>query len=560
MILDREQAAPSTKKRIGLALSGGGFRASIFHLGVIRRLEELRIMKDVDVVSAVSGGSIVAAYYVCEMERRLHALEETRRSDPDERIRISEKIANEFLLAVDHNLRSRALVYTPFYHPWLFLKTLISQPFRAGARATLIQAEYDRWFYDRNTLDQFPSVTPDRVPPDSTVIFGPKLVLNTTSLLTGERVGFSRVPISGMAALSRVNKNVLRISRVVGASSGVPVLFPPTVINGDVLVDGGVSDNQGIEALLTDSPCDTLLISDASGQMESNDTVNTGETSVYARVNDILQFQVRAKLLELLVTWQKPPKKSFAFVHLFLNLKDRPQVTHRVPSEYIPAIACIRTDLDQFSYIEREALMYHGYTLIDAQIKQYCPELIEQRFPAHAGPPPPMLTPPLFRNESQHVDSIRSDLEAGRQKVFLWRSAKKYPWRVVPWLAAGALAAAVLFALAVYTRTPLQAAEKLIGTLLYGIPAIAQEPIDRALRYLGLPGLRLSIQALSAALAFLALLGLSLYLASFLVFSIVRRIAARYDRKLYKKITGVEPPAYRKPEEAPAAAAASAEE
>jgi predicted acylesterase/phospholipase RssA len=474
---------------------------------VIRRLEELRIMKDVDAVSAVSGGSIVAAYYVCEMERRLHELDETRRADPAERVRIFEEIARDFLLAVDHNLRSRALLFTPFYHPWLFVKSLVSRPFRAGARATLIQAEYDRWFYGRNTLDQFPSVTPERAPERSTIIYGPNLILNTTSLLTGERVGFSRVPISGMAALSRVNKNVLRISRVVGASSGVPVLFPPTVINGDVLVDGGVCDNQGIEALLQDCPCDTLLVSDACGQMESKDTVKTGETSVYARVNDILQFQVRTKLLELLVTWQDPPRKSFAFVHLFLNLKDRPQVTNRVPSEYIPAVAGIRTDLDQFSYIEREALMYHGYTLIDAQLIQYCPELVAERFTGD-NPPPPLRTPPLFKDGIRLTEAIRRDLEAGRQKLYLLRSAKKYPRQVTPWLTAAAVAAIALFVLSIYTRAPLDLVEKVIGHLLYGIPSMAQEPIDRALRYLGLPGLRLSMQALTAFLSFLALLSL----------------------------------------------------
>ena len=196
MFLKPEETEPKqTKKRIGLALSGGGFRASIFHLGVIRRLEELRIMKDVDVISAVSGGSIIAAYYVCEMERRLHALDDARRADPDERVRIFEEIAADFLRAVDHNLRTRALIYTPFFHPWLFVKTLVSRPFRAGARATLIQAEYDRWFYDGNTLDQFPSLTPDQVAGKGSTIHGPNLVLNTTSLLTGERVGFSRVPI-----------------------------------------------------------------------------------------------------------------------------------------------------------------------------------------------------------------------------------------------------------------------------------------------------------------------------------------------------------------------------
>ena len=68
--------------KIGLALSGGGFRASIFHLGVIRRLEELGIMKDVDVISSVSGGSIIAAYYVCEMEKRLRIKREAPQKDP----------------------------------------------------------------------------------------------------------------------------------------------------------------------------------------------------------------------------------------------------------------------------------------------------------------------------------------------------------------------------------------------------------------------------------------------------------------------------------------------
>jgi len=45
-----------------------------FHLGVIRRLEELRIMSHVDVISAVSGGSIIAAYYICEMEKWLRRI------------------------------------------------------------------------------------------------------------------------------------------------------------------------------------------------------------------------------------------------------------------------------------------------------------------------------------------------------------------------------------------------------------------------------------------------------------------------------------------------------
>ena len=54
----------SDKSRIGLCLSGGGFRASFFHLGTLRYLEEVGIMEKVEVVSTVSGGSIIGAYYL----------------------------------------------------------------------------------------------------------------------------------------------------------------------------------------------------------------------------------------------------------------------------------------------------------------------------------------------------------------------------------------------------------------------------------------------------------------------------------------------------------------
>ena len=113
--------------RIGLALSGGGFRASIFHLGVIRRLEELGIMKYVHVISAVSGGSIIAAYYVIEMEKHLRRRRAELGENPERldevRLQIFEEIADCFFQALDHNLRSRALVFSPFYHPILWVKS-----------------------------------------------------------------------------------------------------------------------------------------------------------------------------------------------------------------------------------------------------------------------------------------------------------------------------------------------------------------------------------------------------------------------------------------------------
>src|SRR3981081_428864 len=65
---DDQQAgyAPLSKakrKGIGLCLSGGGFRATLFHLGALRRVNELGVLSRTDfrTVASVSGGSIMSA-------------------------------------------------------------------------------------------------------------------------------------------------------------------------------------------------------------------------------------------------------------------------------------------------------------------------------------------------------------------------------------------------------------------------------------------------------------------------------------------------------------------
>src|SRR6516165_8769237 len=55
------------RKGIALCLSGGGFRAALFHLGALRRLNELGILSKVDTIASVSGGSILAAHLATQM-------------------------------------------------------------------------------------------------------------------------------------------------------------------------------------------------------------------------------------------------------------------------------------------------------------------------------------------------------------------------------------------------------------------------------------------------------------------------------------------------------------
>lgn len=50
---------------VALALSGGGFRAMLFHAGALTRLNELGILSTVARISSVSGGSIASGYLAC---------------------------------------------------------------------------------------------------------------------------------------------------------------------------------------------------------------------------------------------------------------------------------------------------------------------------------------------------------------------------------------------------------------------------------------------------------------------------------------------------------------
>lgn len=56
-------------KRIGLALSGGGFRAAAFHLGVFRKLQSMGILWKLDLLTCVSGG-VLRGHFLWRIGKR----------------------------------------------------------------------------------------------------------------------------------------------------------------------------------------------------------------------------------------------------------------------------------------------------------------------------------------------------------------------------------------------------------------------------------------------------------------------------------------------------------
>ena len=92
----------SKRTGLGLCLSGGGYRASLFHLGSLRRLHELGILQNTATISSVSGGSIISAHLADRMVA--HQLATPDFPDWDE------QVAAPFRQFVAKDLRTRLVL------------------------------------------------------------------------------------------------------------------------------------------------------------------------------------------------------------------------------------------------------------------------------------------------------------------------------------------------------------------------------------------------------------------------------------------------------------------
>jgi hypothetical protein len=220
----------------------------------------------------------------------------------------------------------------------------------------------------------------------------PKLVLNATALntghlfqFTGEFVGESRVSsvIGGTSAMpilerlsfadnsltltQRAKLQAISLGDAVVASCCVPGLLEPYTLNGLYtdeageavavrLVDGGVFDNQGLVSLYEDG-CSSFISSDASDMLKWQAQPEEQIHTVAMRANDIMMDRIRNELMDELHTQE-------AERYIVFTLGDRARADI-FPDDalWIDALSHIRTDLDAFTDIEANALMYYGFAL-----------------------------------------------------------------------------------------------------------------------------------------------------------------------------------------------------
>ena len=189
-----DSVIPKPKTRVGLALSGGGFRAAAFHIGVLKRLEELRVLHRVDVLSTVSGGSITGALY---------ALRCSQRGGAAGAYPVDELIV-EMRPFLARNLRARALCGSP----WRAFRALISIVSTRISRIGLMVDELDRQLFHGATLDQLPSW----------------IAINATNLRTGKGWRFFRDRAGDSLIGATEKTSHIRVAEAVAASAAYPGL------------------------------------------------------------------------------------------------------------------------------------------------------------------------------------------------------------------------------------------------------------------------------------------------------------------------------------------------
>jgi len=226
-------------KKIGLALSGGGFRATLYHLGLARFLRDAGLLSKVTHITSVSGGSIFAAHLLLRWDRYNGSA-----SDFD-------AAASELLRFIRMDVRNRIMRRFPLLFPLRGARRFLRLSNRKLTRTGLLEDHYAKYLYGDTSLFELPE--------------RPVLHILATNLSEGCLCSFSR---HGLLMMRRESRHSLRIHRLqvglatvpmaVTASSAFPGFFPPLVLTGpDVgavsgefgrhaYTDGGVFDNLGV--------------------------------------------------------------------------------------------------------------------------------------------------------------------------------------------------------------------------------------------------------------------------------------------------------------------------
>jgi NTE family protein len=383
-----EQDRNPRNRGIGLCLSGGGFRATLFHLGAIQRLFELGIATspDFDTVASVSGGSLTCAQW---------AIAEAQAKAENRNLDFTRDIARPILTLTGTDLRTGPLA-KKLLLPWNWFR---------GAYATNAMVARFETAFGKGTLNLLPD--------------HPRFVLCATDMAFGASFIFDRDRVGSYLA-GYAPPEGFTLAQAVAASACFPPLFGPMRIDRAAerfkggrapgisadarrqilqdlrVTDGGVYDNMGLEPVWKSHR--VVLVSDAGGLMDAE--ADKSWTWRIKRYQSIQECQARGVRKRFLISGFTQGTIKGAYIGV--GSSTARYVAAREPGYSkafaMEVIANIRTDLDAFSEVEQAVLMNHGYALIDAAIRTHAPELIAMDV-AFALPVPAFAPPAMGEDE-----------------------------------------------------------------------------------------------------------------------------------------------------------------
>lgn len=427
-------------KKIGLALSGGGFRATVYHLGTLQKLKELNLLDKIDVISSNSGGSITAAAYGL-YGADFKKFEEIVLAGVQKSVIKKMIFSYHFLLPAAIILVLLGVIAGLLFTnlAWLSLLLLLAilvlflnYQFKIFRLSRVIEHIYNDFFFNRTQLKE--------------LLPGVDIVMNSTNVETGRPFTFSRdamgdstylYPKDGGASIQFIQSE-FPVARAVTASTCVPFLFSPVQISKDYyknkqdvnrakprLVDGGVYDNQGVHKLTQKNShyrCEIIIVSDAGNKMPFENSYKN-VLALLIRVSDVFMKRIQdLQMVDLIFNPMNPEEVAYQslgwnledsisdFVDNVLegNVSDAVIKSHEIPGKYLDkgqrdliveylsekirydeiiensnskeALALARsvgTNLTALNPKQIDALTRQASLLTEINVKLYCPSLFK---------------------------------------------------------------------------------------------------------------------------------------------------------------------------------------
>jgi NTE family protein len=347
---------------VGLCLSGGGYRAMLFHVGVVWRLHDAGWLERLDRVSSVSGGSITAGALALAWPRLA-----------------SDGIEAAFVAPV------RALAGRTVDQGSVIVGALT--PDTISER---VSKAYRRHLFGDATLQDLPD--------------HPRFVINATSVQSGSLWRFSK-PYMADWRVGRVERPDVALADAVAASSAFPPVLSPFELDlrdaewvdepgadlghGEyreraVLSDGGVYDNLGLETAW--KACRTVLVSDAGGQMAAEPDPDHDWGRHLFRVLGVIDNQVRALRKRQCIEAFRAGERSGAYWGMRTDIADYGLADPLdAPHAATLALATLPTRLARLDGAVQERVINWGYAACDAALRAH----VDPEVAAPAGFPYP---------------------------------------------------------------------------------------------------------------------------------------------------------------------------